>query len=186
MMSAPLVTILLASIFFPEQFNLNVFLLSIVASASLLFAKIEKHHVTFSRTSYNLVLAVILIAIQSIISKELLYIYSPVALYAVRTFFLATFFLIYYRPSLTKLEHRSRYFMIAMSALFGAIYMIATFYAFDSLGIVYTTLISTIAPIVVFLGSWEILHEKVRTRLVIASIIILFCTVWGTILQFGL
>jgi len=184
MMSQPLVTILMASAFFPETFDLKIFILSIVASVSLMVGKLEKRHITFTRTSYNLILAVVLIAIQNIISKELLYIYSPVALYAIRVFFLAIFFMIYYRPVYSMLKENNRFWYIGLSAAFAAVYMIASLYSFDKVGIVYTTLISTLTPIVVFLASWEILHERIKTRLVFASIIILICSVWATFLQF--
>jgi len=180
-MTGPIVTIVLAAIFFQSEFNLTVFVLAVIASLAMLIARAEPRHFKFDKMSYNLFLAVVLMSVENIIIRELLHAYSPVALYAVRTLILAIFFGIYYRPS-SKEMAKSPLLLIGLSAAIGVISMVTKFYAFESLGVIYTTLISTLMPIVVFLGSWEILHERIRPRVVVASIIILACVVVATVL----
>ncbi len=181
LMTGPIVTILLAALFFREEFNLRIFVLALVASLAMLIARTERHHLRIDKIAYNLFLAVILMSIESIIIRELLYSYSPVSLYAIRTLVLAGFFILYYRPSMSEVG-RSPLWLLGLSGAVGAVSMVTRFYAFESLGIIFTTLIATLAPIIVFFGSWEILHERIRPRVVLASLVILACVAAATVL----
>lgn len=181
-MTGPLVTVLLAAVFFPEEFNLKIFGLAIIASLALIFAKSEKAHFKPSKTSLNLFLAIILIATESIIIRELLYSYTPVALYAVRTFFLAIFFMAYYNPKYKQVSAK-HWWLIAGSSFLGLIAMVGKFYAFESIGVIHATLITAIAPLIVFLASWEILHERIRARAVIAAIVIMVAVSWASVIS---
>jgi len=181
MMTAPLVTVLMAAVFFQEEFNLSIFILSLIASVALIFARTERHHFKIDKNSANLFLAVILMSVESIIIRELLRSYSPVSLYAIRTFFIGLFFLLYYQPKWKDVA-RSPLWLIGLSSAVGVTQMVAKFYAFDSLGVVFTTLVSTLGPIIVFLGSWEILHERIRPRVVIAAVVILACVTVATVI----
>jgi drug/metabolite transporter (DMT)-like permease len=184
MMLAPLITILLAAVFFPENFDKRVFYLAIVVSVALIFAKGRKEHFFVDKTSYNTFLGVILMSTESIIIRELLYSYSPVALYAIRTLFITLFFFVYYRPKTGNVSPQT-FGWIAFSSLFGLVQMLGRFYAYQQVGIIFTTLIAILGPIIVFLASWEILHEKIKPRVIFAALIILACVVIATALSFG-
>ncbi len=181
LMTGPIVTIGLAALFFREEFNLMIFILGLVASSAMLIARTERHHLKLDKIAYNLFLAVILMSIESIIIRELLYSYSPISLYAVRTFILAGFFLLYYRPKISEIG-QSPLWLLGISGAVGALSMITRFYAFGSLGVIFTTLVSTLVPIIVFIGSWEILHERIRPRVIVASLVILICVTVATVL----
>ncbi|QQG49900.1 MAG: DMT family transporter [Candidatus Berkelbacteria bacterium] len=183
-MLAPLVTIILAAVFFPEERDMRIFMLALVASVALFFARSEKAHFLLDQQGYNLFLGVILMSAESIIFRELLYSYSPVALYAVRTLILAVFFWLYYAPRYKQVTNKHWWF-IASSALFGAVSMLTRLYAFSTIGVIHATLIAIISPLVVFFGSWEILHERIRVRVVIASLVILGAVSWATVLAFN-
>jgi len=184
MMVAPLITVMLAAIFFPEEFDSKVFLLALVSSLALIWAKGKKEHWLGSPATYNAFLAVVLMATESIIIRDLLYSFTPVALYGLRTLVIAVFFYAYYRPHYNQVTIK-HWWMIAFSALLGVILMLGRYYAFAELGIIYTTLVAILAPVIVFFGSWEILHEKIRPRMILASIIILACVTWATVISFG-
>lgn len=182
MMTLPLITIMLAGLYYPSEMDGRIFWLSLVAALALFSTKINKEHFKPSRHSVNTMLAVVLIAIETIIIRELLYFYTPVALYAVRTGILAIFLIFYYRPRLIKVS-RKHTNLVAVSALIGAIMMLGRFYAFSELGIVYTTLITVLAPVIVFLFSWEILKEHIKFRVVLAAIVVLVCVTLATIIK---
>lgn len=184
MMLGPLVTIVLAAVFFPENVDNRILLLAIIASLALVFSKGQKEHFFVSKNSYNTFLAVILMSTESIIIRELLYSYSPVALYAIRTFFIMIFFFIYYRPNIATIKPQALHW-IAASSLFGLIAMIGRFYAYAEVGIILTTLIAILGPLIVFLASWEILHEKIKPRVIFSAIIILACVVIATAISFS-
>ena len=88
------------------------------------------------------------------------------------------------RPKFDKLNS-SAIWLVMLSSLFGLMTMLGRFYAFQEVGIIYTTLIAILGPILVFLASWEILHEKIKPRVIISALIILACVVVATVLSFG-
>ena len=61
--------------------------------------------------------------------------------------------------------------------------MLAKLYAFKELDLIYATLVAILAPIIVFILSWEILHEKIRLRVILASLVILVCVVLATVIR---
>lgn len=184
MMLAPFITIVLGATFFPEDFDRRVFILGLIASLALIWAKSTKEHFFTKGSSYNALLGVILMSTESVIIRDLLYSFTPVALYGIRTLFIGLFFFLYYRPQTNRVSSK-HWLMIGFSALMGLILMLSRFYAFSEVGIVYTTLITILAPVIVFFASWEILHERIRPRMIIASLIILACVTWATVLAFG-
>ena len=184
MMLAPVLTILLAAIFYQEELDMRVFWLAIVASVTLLFAKGQKEHFFLNQNSYNTFLAVVLLSAESIVIRELLFSYTPVALYAVRTIVLAVFFMLYYRPRSSQMSIR-HWWMIAGSALLGVILMLTRYYSFAETGIIYTMLVLVISPMIVYFASWEMLHEKIRPRILIAAVVILTCVTLATTIIFG-
>lgn len=184
MMLMPLMTVIMAALFFPEELEWRVFGLALVASITILWARTEKHHLTWDRAAYNMLLAVILMALENIIIRELLRVYSPVALYGIRTLIIGLFFAAYFRPRYRQVSNR-HWKLLALSGLVGVTLMIARFYAFDKLGIVYTILLSVLAPVIAFYASWGILHERIRARVVAASLVIMACVVVATMFQFS-
>lgn len=184
MMLAPLMTIVLAAAFFPEDLDMRVFGLALIASFALIFAKGKKEHFFPDKNSYNTFLAVILLSAETIVIRELLYSYTPVALYTVRAIILATFFMIYYRPRYSRVTIK-HWWMIAGSAAIGFILMLTRYYALADLGIIYTMLILIISPMIVYFFSWELLNEKIRPRVLIAAVVVLTCVTLATFLSFG-
>ncbi len=182
-MMTPLVTILLAAAFFPEEFDYRVFVLAVVASLALIFARTEKAHFKLDTVGYNLMLAVVLMATESIIMRELLFWYSPIALYTIRTLFITLFFAGFYKPKYQQVPVKT-WWLISLSALFGFASMVGRLFAFNSLGIIHATLITSLAPMVVFFASWEILHERIRPRVVVGALVILVAVGWATVLSF--
>lgn len=181
MMFGPFVTIILAAIFYPENLDARIFVLALIASIALIFSKGTKEHFFTGKTSYNTFLAVILMSTEAILIRELLFSYTPVALYAVRTMVVTLFFWFYYKPKGTQLKAAPWGFLIG-SSLLGLVSMLGRYYAYAEVGIVFTTLITILGPIIVFLASWEILHERLRPRMIVASIVVVACVAVATVL----
>jgi len=184
MMLMPIVTILLAAIFYRENLDMRIFWLALTASVALLFARGQKEHFFSDRGSYDTFLAVILLSAETIVIRELLYSFTPVALYAVRTLILAIFFMFYYRPPYSRISIK-HWWMIAGSALLGVILMLTRYYSFAELGIIYTMLVLIISPMIVYFVSWEMLNERIRPRVLVAAVIILTCVTLASTLMFN-
>ena len=180
-MTTPLVTVLLAGIFLPAERNFQIIIVTIIASLAVIFAKIRTHHLYFSKYSIGLVIAVVLMSIETILIKKLLVVFSPASLYFYRTFFIAIFFLIFLRPKLRG-EKISNWFLIIASAATGVLQMVLKFWGYKDFGVIYTTLVLTLAPVLIYLSSAYIFHENMKKRSIIAAVIIIVCIVYATFL----
>jgi len=180
-MGQPLVTILLASIFLTNEQNWHIVIAAIVASVALIVSRIQKEHIVLTPAMWGLVAAVILMSIELILIDYLLKVLSPVSLYAFRTGIIALFFLSFYRPHLKQVSPHHYALMIASSAL-GVIQMVSKFYGFTEFGVIYTSLILILAPVLVYIIATIWLHEKLKIKQILAGLVILSCILYATIL----
>lgn len=180
-MGQPLVTILLASIFLQNEQNWPVVIAAIIAGIALIISRISRQHLEFSAEMWGLVAAVILMSMELILIDLLLTVFSPVALYAIRTGVIALFFFFYYRPHLRQVAPH-HYGLIAVSALLGVVQMVTKFYGFEQFGVVYTSLILILAPILVYIISTIWLHERLKARSIVSAIVILGCIIYATLI----
>lgn len=174
MMLSPIVTIVLASIYSPTRVDVRIFIAAIVAAICLLVAKLEKGHFDFSRYSVNLLIAVVMMSVESLIINELLNVYSPVSLYAFRTGFVFLLYLVVFRPKFQSATKES-FKMAFVSAVLGSLYMILRLYGYKDVGIVKTTLFLIISPIFLYFLSAKFFKEKIGWRTIVSSLIIIGC-----------
>jgi drug/metabolite transporter (DMT)-like permease len=180
MMLTPLVTVLMAVVFYPEEFNPTVFTAALIGSAALFMSHLRKHHFDFSKYAIHLLLAVVLIAMENMVQNELLSVYSPTLLYAIRTGLLALFFGIYFRPKMSAVTNR-QFGLVFWGAVMGALGMIGKLYGYNEIGITFTTLILLLVPV---LASWfDAWANKtpIKKRSIVAFVVILGCVIYATI-----
>lgn len=182
LMLTPLVTVLMVTLFFPEEFKAPVFGAALVGSLTLFLSHLRKHHFEFDKYAIQLVLAVVLIAMETMVQKELLNIYSPALLYAARTGLLALFFAIYYRPNAHHF-HRPEFRLVFWSAFLGSVGMVTKFYGFQTLGVTYTTLLLLLVPVLVAWSDARVNKTPVSHRTLLAFVIILGCVIYATLNQ---
>ena len=181
-MFQPLLTILLASFFLSGERNLHLEIAALIAALALIFAHIKKTHFEISKGSAGLILAVVFMSIEIILIRIMLDVFSPVALYFVRTGILFLLFMFIYRPHLAKVAN-SNFLLIFMTSLLGTTQMVTKFYGFQELGVIYTSLILILAPILVYFASTIFLHERLKPRIIIAATVILGCIVYATVMM---
>jgi len=156
---SPLLTVLFAEIIYPGETNPIVFVLAVIAAVSLVFSKIEKRHLTIDKALIPIVAVVFLEALENNLARELLRVYSPAAMYMIRSFFVALTLLAFTRPKLGKI-YRSEAKHLAIISLFWVSVMVSIYYSYQTVGVVYTSLVLMLAPILIVLGSKFILKEK--------------------------
>lgn len=176
----PLITILFAGVLFPSERHWGVLIAGLVASLALILAHLHRNHLEFDQYSLGLVICVFLMALEIILQKILLAAWSPVSLYFFRTAIILAIFWLFYRPNLKNLSGKS-FWLIVLTAGFGVVQMVLKFYGFRDLGVVYTTLIMLIAPIIVYFASFLIFKEQLKKRTIFAALIILVCIVYATL-----
>lgn len=168
MLMSPLVTVLLAGIFLPDERNVSVFIAALVASAALLITRFRHHHVRIGKVAWQTMLAMVLMSFESIVIKELLSVFSPVSLYFVRTLTLSIVFLIIYKPKILSVS-KEVYALTIFSAIFGVVQMVLKYYGFGSLGVVETTMILVLGPFLVYFYSAFFFRERLFKRDIFAA-----------------
>ena len=192
-MLTPLSTIVIASIFLQAERHTHVLIAGLIASLTLIFAHIKRRHLSFDVFQKGLIIYLLLYPIEAILLKSLLSIYSPLAMYMVRTFFILIFlstwfyFVSPYFKIETKLSFHGwkakNYYTALIIAALAVVQMVFIYWAYADFGIVYTTIILTLMPILVYLGSVTILKERVQRRVLVAALVILGCIVYAHISQ---
>lgn len=179
-MFQPLLTILLAAVLIEKNTNIHLLIAAIIASLSLIFSHLRKNHFELSSGSRGLILAVIFMSIEIILQKIILEVFSPVALYFVRTGIIFLIFLFLYQPRLRQVSNAHLFLLLATSAL-GVTQMITKFYGFQSYGVIYTSLILILSPVLVYITSTILLHERLKLRTVLSALAIIGCIVYATV-----
>lgn len=173
-MTHGLLSVLLAALIFPSERHVIVFPLAIVAALALIFSRIEKHHIRFDRYAFSMLGFAFLFAVETLFLKQLLLVYSPLALYAIRTGILSLLFFIFLRPKLKRLN-RFNVFSIFGTAFVVSVQYVALYFAISKIGLVRTSLISMVGPFLVFVFSMIFLKERMVAKQIVADIIILAC-----------
>ncbi len=181
LMFQPLLTILLASIFLKDESNLRVEVAAFIAAIALICSQIKRHHFNISFGAYDMILAVVFMSAELILIRLALNFLSPVALYALRTGILFLFFYVYYQPKIFRVS-KINILLIVTNAILATTQMITKFYGFETLGVVYTSLILILAPLLVYLASIFYFHEKFHLRTAISIVVIFLCIVYATVL----
>jgi drug/metabolite transporter (DMT)-like permease len=181
MLFTPLATVILAEIFVPSERDLQVFVAGLISSVALIASRFRRHHVKLSFLAKRTMLAMILMSFESILIKYLLTYFSPASLYFVRTTIIALIFIVLYRPKLFSVS-LTAYSLTVVSAIFGVTQMVLKFYGFQNLGIIETTMILLLGPILVYIISYFYFHEMLYKRDLLAMIVIVASILY---VQFG-
>lgn len=180
MLLSPMVTIIMAEIFLPQERDWQTFLAGVVASLALLLTRFRHHHVQIGKIAWMTMLAMLLMSIESIFIKMLLGVLSPVALYFLRTAILAAVFVSVYKPKALGFS-KSSFFLLILTAILGVVQMVLKFYGFDKLGVTETTMILVLGPFLVYFLSFFWFKEKLFKRDIFAFIVLIACILFVTL-----
>lgn len=173
-MLSPVVAVILAALIYPDERNWQILVIAMIAGLALAISRIEKHHFKVSKYTLAMLFSIFLFAIDSIIAKYLLEVLSPIAFYTLRIGLLSLLFIITIRPNL-KVFGKKRTTSIFLISVLTAVEVLAYYFAIDSIGIVKTSLIFLLGPVLVLFSSRFYLKEKIKLKAAIADFIILLC-----------
>lgn len=178
----PLVTMVLAVIIFPDERNYLIFIPGIIAAAVLVWSRIKPHHFKMKKATMAMLGFVILVSIEANLLKPLLEVVPPILLYTTRIGILATLFLTFTRPNLKKVTKAS-FWQTMIVALVVAIELPAYYYAIKQVGVVETSLIMLLGPVLILFVSKFFFKEKMTPKKIISSAIILACVATAIIIS---
>jgi drug/metabolite transporter (DMT)-like permease len=150
---------------------------TVIALAALIFPYIKKEHLKLNKYFIAAILGSFFFALELVLSKFILDFYSPITFYFFRCLFIFIISLIIFLPNLKKINVKG-WILIFIAGAFYVGYRIATYYGYLHYGIILTTLIMMIAPIVIYILASRFLKEKLNWKNVLSSAIILGCVVY--------
>lgn len=175
----PLITILIASLFYQSERSWQLYLAVIIAAGLLAWTHIKKHHLTLGKPILAVLGFSLLFGLEAVIIKQLLAVYSPVALYLVRVITTALFILILEKGRIVMLTLRQLPYFIFLAI--GALIVNSLIYTSYKLsGISSTIFVIILSPILVYALSILFLKEKLIWKNVISSAAIVLLVIWIT------
>lgn len=170
----PLFTVLLAFIFFSGERNWTIFALALIASFSLVLSHVKKHHLKYDKYIIAALIGSFLFAVELVASKPLLPYYSPFSFYFIRCVFIFIITFLIYGPDFKRIG-KSNIIMIFAIGLIWALYRAIIYYGYESVGIIFTTIIFILSPVLMFIFAVIFLKEKPTMGQIISTIIIVIC-----------
>ncbi len=177
----PIFTIILAVIIYSsERTNFLTIILAIVASLTLVISHIKKHHLKYDKYIIAALLGSLFFSIELVASKPLLQYYNSLTFYFLRCLAILLITAIIFRPK-NKVDTKLKLTIILTSAMW-IIYRIILYYGYNSLGIVFTTILFILTPVFTYIFAAIFLKEKITLKQII-SIIIIACIAAAIIIQ---
>jgi drug/metabolite transporter (DMT)-like permease len=172
LMLSPLVVILLAPIFYLEERNSIILSISLIVGVILVLSHLERGSIKFKKESLGLLACIFLAGLEVLVVRKLLFFFAPTPLYLIRCSVLFLIFLIYFRTNFARIDP-SAVWGVVITSLLGVAQMVARFYGYQNMGIVFTTLVLSLSPVLVYLLGFLFLKEKIQPRKLVGGALIL-------------
>jgi drug/metabolite transporter (DMT)-like permease len=181
----PLFTILLAFLIYPNEREWMIIGLALIASVTLVLAHIKKHHLVFDKYILAALLGSFLFAVELVLSKSILDYYSPFMFYYIRCTFIFLISLAIFRPSFKPVFNKKALWMFICLGIVWIFYRTIMYYGYDTLGIVFTTMMFILSPVFLLLFARVFLKEKISLRQIISTLIIIGCVILAVFLNWN-
>jgi drug/metabolite transporter (DMT)-like permease len=161
--------------------NPRIIIPTIIALVALIFPHINKRKIEFNKYFIAAILASFFFALELVLSKFILDFYSPITFYFFRCLLILIISLFIFRPNFRKLDKKSSLMILITGAVYVG-YRLATYFGYLNYGIIFTTLVTMIAPVAVYLLAWKFLKEKLNWKNIVSSIIIIGCIIYAILI----
>ena len=161
--------------------NTKFLLPALVAGLAILFPHIKKEHLKLNKYFISALLGSLFFALELVLSKLILDFYSPITFYFLRCLFVFLISLSLFRPKFNSLDKKTSLIIFGTAGIWIA-YRLAVYFGYSKYGIIFTTLITMLAPIVIYLLARIFLKEKLNWKNILSSAIIVACIVYSLLL----
>lgn len=175
--------ILFAGFLFIEERNFLIISLALLAAVSVIWSHWENHHFKISKKTFPFLLwAITLAPLNGILSKILLEIWNPISLELIRNGVIALIFIPLFYKNIKKVPKKAIPLLLLTNFL-TTIAWILYFFSYQKLGIIYTILIFSLQPLLVYFASISLLKEKINWKKLTAFIIIIISIITAQIIM---
>jgi drug/metabolite transporter (DMT)-like permease len=158
---------------FSAERNPITLVAAFIASAAIAWSHLHRTHFHIApKTMPFIVWAVVAFPVMGLITKQLLLVWHPVALELFRDAALAiTLAPLFYRYS-RKISRKAFWFLVLTSFLASVSFILYDF-SIQRSGIIYSTLIFALQPLLVYFGSLVFLKERFQWKKMVAFVVVL-------------
>lgn len=176
-------TILVTGLFFADERNFVVLIPAIIASLAVFWAYLDHKRFSFHpKTVTFLVWFMISSPFVAAMNKVILKSWNPVSLEMIRDGLIALVLLpIFYKSVAHHISSRGRLLLVATNVL-SACAWILFYFSYKASGVVYTALLFSLQPLLVYFSSLFFLREPFHKKKFIAFLIVLVCIAAANIL----
>ena len=177
----PLFVILLAFVIYSSerQTSPTILIPALIASIALIFSHINKNHLRLNKYAIATLLGSLFFALELVASKSILALYNPLSFYIVRCFFVFILSLALFKSKLSSTKNLK--FNIIFIAIIWVAYRFLLYTGYDLYGVIFTTLMFILAPVLIYVSAIIFLKEKPKLKNIIAAIIILACVAYAIV-----
>mgnify|MGYP001584556089 CR=1 FL=1 len=176
-------TIIATSVLFTDERNIFVLIPACIATAAVLWSHWEGHHFRMAKKTLPYFLWALAAApLQATMIKILLRTWDPIALELVRSLLTGTFFGFMFRQSLRTVSGAAFRGLVATNIL-SVIAWFLVYYSYQRSGIIYTLLLFSLQPFLVYWASFFILKERLQWRKIVAFHVVIVAIVTAEILR---
>lgn len=181
-LTLPLFTVLLAFIFsfffeiYKDERNYAIIFLGLIASIALVFAHIRKNRLYFNKYLIAALVGSFLYAFELTLSKSILFFYNPLTFYFLRSLWIFLIVWMFFYNKLTPLKIKTK-LLILIVGVIAVMYRVILYYGYQTLGVVFTTTLFILAPVLIYIFAAVFLKEKITKRQIASSIVIVICVI---------
>lgn len=165
--------IIFSSIIFTDEQNFAVIIPALVASTAIIWSHLEHRHFKIAkRTLPFLLWSLSAASVGAIISKILLASWNPISLELVRSGVMALILGSLFSKQIKKIPSKAFWFLLATN-ISSSVAWILYYFSYQRSGIIYTVLIFSLQPLLVYFASVFFLKERLQWKKAVAFAIVL-------------
>lgn len=165
--------ILFTSLIFTEERNFFVIIPALISSAAIVWSHWDHHHFKIAKhTLPYLIWSLLMAPFGAPISKVLLEAWNPISLEVLRTGVLALILGLMFFKQVEKIEFRT-FLILVLTNILTSFAWIFFYYSYQQSGVIFTILIFSIQPLLVYFSSVVFLKEPLKWKRALAFFIVL-------------
>ena len=172
----PLAAILIASLAFPSERSLVIYLTIIASALILAWAHFSNKKIKLSSELLSIMGFWGVYGVELIFVNNLLDVFTPIELYLIRCAFVFVALTIVSRPNFSIMRWNHIPYSIMLGAL-AVLAVVAIYTSFQQIGLASSMLVMVISPILVYWFSAHLLKEKWSNKNIISSVLIVLLVV---------
>ncbi len=173
--------ILVSSLLFADERNFAIFIPALIASGAVVWSHWERHHFQLARKTAAYFLPMLFLApIEASIAKIILETWHPVSFEVVRSGIVAGVMSMVFMRNIDRTP-QGAFFPLLLTNILTTIAWILFYYSYKASGIVYTSLLFSLQPLLVYFAAVFFLKEKFHRKKFIAFLVVLAAIAYAQI-----